>query len=717
MTDTVHVFFSTNRKYLPFCGIAIYSMLSNASAAYKYDIRILHSGLKETEFLNITGLASSNTKITPVDVTEYAKGQGYYNGVTEYTSHITEETFYRLLIPELFSELERVVYLDCDLIVLSNIAELYQVDLQGKTIGAVYSVEQWCEGNTGRLPNNDPHEWFNAGVMVFDIQRYKQKGYVQKARELLAENVFDVGDQELLRLVCYQDVTYLPFAWNVMWHHLNNGGGGIRDYNRQIYTDIVSNPKIIHYSGSIKPWNRPKAVLAEHFWHYAKEAGYYDMLTSRIEVSVVIPMYNAHERINVCMESLWKQTFPFFEILCIDDGSDDDTVELVKKWQERDSRIQCVQQIHQGAGAARNRGLKAAKGKYVYFMDADDFLSLDAIEGMYRKAEEKSTDVLFFNAFQFDANGREKELGVTKEEFLPAAQVFSGRDVKEHVFALSYGYVWTKLYRREYLQKQKLLFQEIFIAEALSFVYLSMMLADRIGYWDARPIHYYMDNPAGQSMHSNTYPLSVCMAWLDLKHQMESRHIYKDFEHAFINKAAEHCMDRFNVLSEMDAVEELFDALKMTYFDKLGIADKADEYFSYAFVAERKNTIMSSDLQTFIFQEYLKNRRAYRSILHSHGEISYSYIPRGCRIILYGAGKRGKSFHERIKRESYCDIVLWVDKTPHSAEVVCKPRYIVEQGVRFDYVLLAVKEKMVAEEIKAELRELGINEDVIVWHP
>ena len=458
--------------------------------------------------------------------------------------------------------------------------------------------------------------------------------------------------------------------------------------------------------------------MAEYFWRYVERTSFDKNLKNRIEISVVIPTYNAASRLNVCLDSLWKQTFPFFEIICVDDGSTDDTIEILKSWQEKDQRITVLQQQHQGAGVARNRGLNEAKGKYVYFLDADDYLSLDALEGMHRKAEENSIDILFFDAYQFNIFDKEKILIVTKEEYIPDKKVFSGIDVRERIFEISYGYVWTKLYRRDFLIEQKLAFQEIVLAEALSFVYLSMMLAKRICYWKERPIHYYMDNPLGQSMNSNKNPLSVCKAWLDLKRQMENRKIYDLFERGYINKAAEHCMARFDVLSGIDSAQELFDYLKNTFFNKIEIDRKPDEFFYHDFVLKKRDIIMSSDFTKFIYEEYLTKRKNLRSIQINYGEISFSYLPRGSRIVLYGAGKRGKSFREKIINECICDIVLWVDKKSKNIEgEVCNPHTILSLDNKYDYVLIAVKEKRLADEIKNELINIGIQEKVILWHP
>lgn len=107
-------------------------------------------------------------------------------------------------------------------------------------------------------------------------------------------------------------------------------------------------------------------------------------------VSVLIPAYNASSTIPACLESVCKQTLNDIEILVIDDGSTDDTPAVIRAWQEKDTRIRIVSQMNFGPGPARNRGIAEAKGRYLFFLDADDCMAgATVLEMLYKNAEEK----------------------------------------------------------------------------------------------------------------------------------------------------------------------------------------------------------------------------------------------------------------------------------------------------------------------------------------
>ena len=96
-------------------------------------------------------------------------------------------------------------------------------------------------------------------------------------------------------------------------------------------------------------------------------------MNKKPEVSVVVPAYNVEEYIGQCLKSILKQTFENIEILCIDDGSRDRTVDIIREYMAKDGRIRLLEQEHQYAGAARNAGIDASRGAYLLFWDADDF--------------------------------------------------------------------------------------------------------------------------------------------------------------------------------------------------------------------------------------------------------------------------------------------------------------------------------------------------------
>ena len=110
-------------------------------------------------------------------------------------------------------------------------------------------------------------------------------------------------------------------------------------------------------------------------------------------VSVIIPVYNAEKYIAKCINSLIEQTLQNFEVIVVNDGSTDNTPDILKELAKEDSRIIVINQSNQKQGAARNRGLEIAKGKYITFVDADDWLDLDYLERMYQAIIEDKADI------------------------------------------------------------------------------------------------------------------------------------------------------------------------------------------------------------------------------------------------------------------------------------------------------------------------------------
>ena len=112
-----------------------------------------------------------------------------------------------------------------------------------------------------------------------------------------------------------------------------------------------------------------------------------------IKVSVIVPMYNKEQKISKCLDSLINQTLREIEIVVVDDGSKDNSAEIVKKYCEKDSRVRYVKQDNQGPGAARNVGIINSKGRYIGFVDCDDYVEHEMYEIMYNAAEQNNCEV------------------------------------------------------------------------------------------------------------------------------------------------------------------------------------------------------------------------------------------------------------------------------------------------------------------------------------
>ena len=159
------------------------------------------------------------------------------------------------------------------------------------------------------------------------------------------------------------------------------------------------------------------------------------------KISVVFPVFNVEKYINESLDSIVNQSLKDIEIICIDDGSTDNSLEILKEYASKDERIKIISQKNKGAGAARNVGLNHATGKYVYFMDGDDILNLNALEKVYGVAESKDLDLVIFKLINFDDGSNNKytsdyyEMKFLKDKVNNV--VFNYKDVMSHVFSIA----------------------------------------------------------------------------------------------------------------------------------------------------------------------------------------------------------------------------------------------------------------------------------------
>ncbi|MBR5503671.1 MAG: glycosyltransferase family 2 protein [Methanobrevibacter sp.] len=204
-----------------------------------------------------------------------------------------------------------------------------------------------------------------------------------------------------------------------------------------------------------------------------------------VEISVIIPVYNVEKYLRECLDSAVNQTFKDMEIICINDGSTDNSLNILEEYQSLDDRIIIFNQDNQGPGAARNLGIKKSKGKYVYFLDSDDYLELNALEDLYAICEEKSLDFVLFKLLNFkDDTGKTFQTKYYNMAFLKdkvGDNVFSYKDLYECVFHLVVSPP-AKLYRRDLIEDID--YPEGIIFEDNVFFIKTLLKAKRIYFHD-----------------------------------------------------------------------------------------------------------------------------------------------------------------------------------------------------------------------------------------
>ena len=167
------------------------------------------------------------------------------------------------------------------------------------------------------------------------------------------------------------------------------------------------------------------------------------------EVSVIIPVYNSEKYVEKCICSVMAQTLPELEIIIINDGSIDESGKILRKLAQKDSRIILLEQENKGVAAARNLGVEKATGKYLTFVDGDDYLQEDYIEKMYSLAEKETLDMVICGLTYVDEGGKELN------KIIPG--VYKRLENEEWTFRISA--VCSHLYKRELWEKYDVKFQ------------------------------------------------------------------------------------------------------------------------------------------------------------------------------------------------------------------------------------------------------------------
>ena len=173
------------------------------------------------------------------------------------------------------------------------------------------------------------------------------------------------------------------------------------------------------------------------------------------KISVIIPCYNVEDFVEECLDSVINQTFEDMEIICINDGSTDNTLSILESYAKRDNRIKILNQNNQGLSASRNRALEMAKGEYIFFLDSDDYIELTTFEELIRLAEEKCLDLIIFNLRNFDNETKEEQydkyydMPFLKE--IVGDNVFNYKDLGYKMLILSVT-APGKLFKREIIQ-------------------------------------------------------------------------------------------------------------------------------------------------------------------------------------------------------------------------------------------------------------------------
>lgn len=300
-----------------------------------------------------------------------------------------------------------------------------------------------------------------------------------------------------------------------------------------------------------------------------------------IKVSVVMPIYNAYNYLRPAIDTVLGQTLTEIELICVDDGSTDNTLEVLKEYQAADSRVRIVTENNAGPSIARNKGLSRARGRYVMFLDADDFYDANMLEKLYNLAERDRLDIAVckFDIYNTKKAKYEDNIRSDHGEIFEEGKVVSHSDYPDVILSCTTGYIWNKLFLKEFLVEKKLAFDpELRVFEDTHFVVTALSLADRVGKCFEKLIHHRVYSNQSRNKLFKKYYCQVPVIYAKIKEFLRAHGMYTPLSQSFLNLSASRCYKIYNLLWH-DAKEQFWNMLHDEYAEIFEWTKAEPEYF------------------------------------------------------------------------------------------------------------------------------------------
>lgn len=371
-----------------------------------------------------------------------------------------------------------------------------------------------------------------------------------------------------------------------------------------------------------------------------------------MEVSIIIPVYNGEKYIKRCLDSVLKQTYEGAEVIIINDGSIDKTGSICDDYSKKNPQISVYHKLKEGLICARKAGIELAKGRYIAWVDADDWIEPDFIETLYTEMQKTNADIIISGCI------KEKETASIeiKNKFAPG--VYEGEQLNNIIGKMLFysdffefgiqPYIWNKLYKKERLAEcYKNLDTNIYDGEDAAVIFPYILNSQKICLLDKSLYHYNIHHESMTAEKKEDFYENVSRLYLQL---------YREF---------------------------VSSAYKETLLPQL------DQYMRMMVWQKDRMAFLKSQKHFFPFKQ----------------------VPVGSQIIIYGAGEVGRTYHYQILQSQFANIVAWVDRKFETKEMrnmgIESPLIIMER--KYDHIVIAMENEKAKESIKKKLLDIGVS--------
>lgn len=329
--EVIPIFFTVDDVYIPFLAVALESLIDNSSKNYYYAIKILHTNISDENKQKIEKYQRDNVNIEFVNLNYYierVKDKLYTR------DYYTQTTYFRLFIPDLYPQYSKALYLDCDITIIGDVAELYHTDIGNNLVagipdGAVQTIDVFKEYVEKVVGVRDYNNYFNAGILLMNLGELRNYKFQEKFLYLLENEKFKVAqDQDYLNRLCKGRVKIVNKEWNAM--PMPELGIPAEDV------------KIVHYNLNAKPWHYDTILYQEFFWKYAEKTEFYEYIKS------LLNSYTDKQKSDDCENAKKLIELAKYESECVgDDRLDRKIPENVEKSKDRLEILEKIRKLEQ----------------------------------------------------------------------------------------------------------------------------------------------------------------------------------------------------------------------------------------------------------------------------------------------------------------------------------------------------------------------------------
>lgn len=379
-------------------------------------------------------------------------------------------------------------------------------------------------------------------------------------------------------------------------------------------------------------------------------------------ISVVVPIYNIERELERCILSIINQTYTDLEIILVNDGSTDKSLEICKKYAKLDKRIIIIEKENSGEYSARCGGVLAAKGEYIGHIDGDDWIEAEYFESLFEATQDGKVDVVISGLIE-----HRKEKIYKLKNGIPSG-LYNKKDIEDKIYPVMlennkegssniFPSLCSKLFRRVLNVNNQIMTKKIKYDTDVLNTYQILLDAD-----------------------------TICVT--------------EDCKYHYIRRSG-------SLTNGGISYDQKAEAVRLV-----------DELLYKKFVRNKQRKELLIQLKRYTTHRFYDVFKEWFQIHLKQYIFPYEIIEKGSKVILYGTGEIGRSFYMQLDKNKYAEVVLWVDRNYEKTDVryadVSSPEKIM-QCHNYDYIVVCVKNLKVAEEIIRRLKENLVVSDKIIW--